>query len=99
MTTVKNYFDPVVIIAGSLTFVAGMAWNNAFSAVFDTYLSKQNETAAKFIYAASITVITIIIIMSIAYINKYTFLPASSNAPLNAPIEKMYGSGRDMDYI
>jgi dolichyl-phosphate-mannose--protein O-mannosyl transferase len=90
MTTIKNYFDPILTIAGSLTFVAGMAWNNAFSAVFDTYLSKQDETTAKFVYAISVTIITVLIIMMFVYINKFTFS--------NKIAEKMYGSGRDIDY-
>ena len=55
-----------VIIIGSLTFIAGLAWNNAFNALIDNYIPKEyrdrNNAWFKVLYAFILTTIIIVII-------------------------------------
>lgn len=55
-----------IIIIGSLTFIAGLAWNDAFTALIDNYIPKEYLSAHnawfKIAYAFTLTVIIIIVI-------------------------------------
>jgi multisubunit Na+/H+ antiporter MnhB subunit len=64
--------DPLLIIGGSLAFVTSMAWNNAFQSLFEKYLGSANAIYAKFIYAAILTVVAIILITISAKIYVYS---------------------------
>lgn len=56
---------PVIIIS-SLTFIAGLAWNNAFIALIDYYVPKEyvdkNNAWYKVLYAFTLTTVIIIAI-------------------------------------
>lgn len=52
-----------VYVGTALTFVAGMAWNDAVKSTIDTYVHKDSDSIkGKFLYAVTITIISIIII-------------------------------------
>lgn len=54
------------IVVGSLTLIAGIAWNNGFKALIDQYIppeySSSRNVKIKFFYALLLTIIIIIII-------------------------------------
>lgn len=54
---------PLVLIGGALTFIAGLAWNDAFKNLIDHYYPENSNSAvfAKFTYAIIITIIIIVI--------------------------------------
>jgi hypothetical protein len=58
------------IIIGSLTIVAGLAWNNAFIAIINQYIPADNQTNAwfKVVYAFVLTMIIIVVISVISII-------------------------------
>jgi hypothetical protein len=53
------------IIIGSLSLIAGLAWNNAFIAVIDYYFPGSQSASGylfKFLYAVIITILFIVLI-------------------------------------
>jgi hypothetical protein len=54
------------IMVGALVLIAGLAWNSAFQALFNTYLHPGNATLAKFIYALILTAIVVVIVIIFA---------------------------------
>lgn len=69
MLSDQNSIRPIAIIAGSLAFVGGSAFNDAFKSLFDKYLGTRNAVIAKFIYAIILTIIIIISIKLIFYLD------------------------------
>lgn len=69
-----DLINPFVIVAGSLSFVAGLAWNEAIqSSISDYYPAEtKKNTSAKFMYALLVTVIIIIMAIFIKYLNDAT---------------------------
>lgn len=72
LTSVKNNISellPVIIIT-SLTFTAGLAWNDAFQSVIKEYIPEKYATKygslAKVIYAFTLT-ISIILLIAIIF--------------------------------
>ncbi len=53
----------LTLIMSALGFVAALAWNDAIQTTFNNFFGKQSELWAKYIYAAVLT--TIIVIVSI----------------------------------
>ena len=68
-TNVKSKL-PAIIIA-SLTLIAGLAWNDAFTAIVNYYVPEKyrdtNSAWIKLIYALIFTIVVIIIISIILY--------------------------------
>ncbi|XWV25381.1 hypothetical protein QJ856_gp0383 [Tupanvirus deep ocean] len=67
--------SPIVLIGGALTFVGGLAWNDAFKTLIDSYYpdKSKNTVFAKFLYAIVVTIVIIIISFSIYMVNnKFT---------------------------
>ena len=62
--------NPFTIIAGSLSFVAGLAWNDAIQAGIDEYYpTSKKSLKAKFIYALIITVMIVLFALFLKYVN------------------------------
>jgi uncharacterized BrkB/YihY/UPF0761 family membrane protein len=64
--------SPSVLIGGSLSLVAGLAWNDAFSETIKYYypLESRSSIRARFIYAVIITITIVMIgyiLMTIQY--------------------------------
>ncbi len=53
----------LTLVMSALGFVAALAWNDAIQTTFNTFFGKQSELWAKYIYAAVLT--TIVVIVSI----------------------------------
>lgn len=63
------------LIISALTVVAGLAWNNAITAIIDHYYPESKNTKANFLYKLSYAVIlTIAIIIFIIIINELSRL-------------------------
>jgi hypothetical protein len=58
----QKYLNPALIIGGSLSFVTGLAWNDAFHSLFEKYLGQSSKIYAKFLYAAILTLVSIMLI-------------------------------------
>jgi hypothetical protein len=63
--------NPLSIIAGSLAFVGGLAWNNSIQAGIDEWYPAGTEKSlqAKFIYALIVTFIIVLLALFIKYVN------------------------------
>lgn len=66
--------QPSMIIVGSLTLVAGLAWNDAFSESIKYYypLETKSSLRARFLYALVVTVVVLIIAYLIVLVNTIT---------------------------
>jgi hypothetical protein len=56
----------ISLITASLLFVVGMAWNEAISSFFESYLGKSDSVTGRFIYAFIITSLLIIFQFSLS---------------------------------
>lgn len=65
----EAYVNPFIIIAGSLAFIAGLAWNSAIQATIDKYYKDDNTLRSKYIYAAIVTVIIVLLSLGLMYLN------------------------------
>jgi uncharacterized BrkB/YihY/UPF0761 family membrane protein len=65
--------NPIAIVAGSLTVVAGLAWNTAILSIINEYYGDQNEkdsVQAKVVYALVVTLFIVIAVFVLSYINQ-----------------------------
>lgn len=63
--------NPMVIIAASLAFVGGLAWNDVVQTAIGKYIPKEgNQLTAKIIYAVLVTVAIVLIGYLLQYINQ-----------------------------
>jgi len=60
----------ITLILGGFGLVAALAWNEAIKSLFETLFPKENELIGKFIYAAIITVIVVIISLQLKKISE-----------------------------
>jgi uncharacterized BrkB/YihY/UPF0761 family membrane protein len=100
MASGVQLINPFVIIGGSLTFVAGLAWNNAIQAGIDEYYpitnagnSKKN-LQARFLYAVIITIIIVIFALFLKYANDQAILlkTAAVQFEQNRSLSKQYST-------
>ena len=63
--------NPLSIVAGSLAFVGGLAWNDAIQGAIDARFPVEGKKSirAKFIYALIITIIIVLLALFIKYVN------------------------------
>lgn len=52
-------------ITAALGLVAGLAWNDAIRALIDSFFPAGSDLAAKFIYAAGVTVLVVFLVIQI----------------------------------
>lgn len=58
-------------VAAALTFIAGMAWNDAIKTTIDTYVKTGSDTIkSKYIYAIMITILTALLVYLITRLSK-----------------------------
>jgi len=70
----KQLFKKAIVyfLLGSFTIVIALAWNNAFTALIQTYLpNKEHNIVGQFTYALTLTIIFIVI--SSLFIERSTF--------------------------
>ena len=62
--------NPTILIVGSLSLVAGLAWNEAFSETIKYYypLETKSSLKARFIYAIIVTIVILLIAYLISLI-------------------------------
>ena len=63
--------NPLIIIAGSLAFIAGLAWNSAIQATIDKYYSDDHTLKSKYVYAIIVTVIIVVASLGLMYLNRH----------------------------
>jgi hypothetical protein len=68
MTDLK-LVNPFTVLAGSLTFVAGLAWNEAVQSGINEYYPDRNAFRAKLVYAVVVTLLITMIVMLLKYAN------------------------------
>jgi TRAP-type C4-dicarboxylate transport system permease small subunit len=69
--------NPFIIIAGSLSFIVGMAWNNAIQTGIKQHYpidDKKDNLRAQILYALIVTIIIILIVFLLDYLNRQTAL-------------------------
>jgi len=60
----------ITLILGGFGLVAALAWNEAIKTLFETIFPKKNELIGKFIYAAIVTIIVVIISLQLKKISE-----------------------------
>jgi hypothetical protein len=63
--------NPFIILGGSLSFIAGLAWNEVITTSINQYYPAEDKKTikAKLIYALLITVIIVIFALLLDYLN------------------------------
>jgi Trk-type K+ transport system membrane component len=75
--------NPFVVIGGSLSFVVGLAWNDAIQAGIDEYYplgEKKDTLKAKLLYALIVTIVIVLFALFLDYLNQQSI--AAQNAAL-----------------
>jgi hypothetical protein len=64
--------NPLSIVAGSLAFVGGLAWNDAIQAWIGEYypVNEKKNAQAKLLYALIVTMIIVIVVLFLRYVNE-----------------------------
>jgi len=60
----------ITLILGGFGLVAALAWNEAIKTLFETIFPKKNELIGKFIYAAIVTIVVVIISLQLKKISE-----------------------------
>jgi dolichyl-phosphate-mannose--protein O-mannosyl transferase len=83
--------NPLYIIAGSCSLVAGLAWNDAIQGVISEYLKTNNKYYMKILHSIITTIIVIIIIYILRSIQQsetisplWSWFSGADNAPTGA---------------
>lgn len=69
---VKREFKEKVItlVLGGFGLVTALAWNEAIKTLFETLFPKKSELIGKFVYAAIVTVIVVLLSLQLKKISK-----------------------------
>lgn len=91
---VNNTLDPILIIQGACAIIASLAWSDAIRSTIDKYYVRDSTSSlyAKYTFAIVVTIILIIAMMFIMYVNShaqsyvdeisgkmYSYIPATSS--------------------
>lgn len=60
----------ITLILGGFGLVAALAWNEAIKSLFETLFPKKNALIGKFVYAAIITVIVVVISLQLKKVSE-----------------------------
>jgi formate/nitrite transporter FocA (FNT family) len=60
----------ITLILGGFGLVAALAWNEAIKTLFETLFPKKSELVGKFIYAAIVTIIVVLVSLQLGKIPK-----------------------------
>jgi len=60
----------ITLILGGFGLVAALAWNEAIKSLFETFFEKSDEIIGKFIYAAIVTAIVVVVSMRLKRISE-----------------------------
>lgn len=82
MTDLK-LVNPFSVLAGSLTFVAGLAWNEAVQSGINEYYPEHTAFRAKLVYAIMVTLIITLIVVFLKYANDKTAEIAKNISDIN----------------
>lgn len=83
--------NPFVIVGGSLSFIGGLAWNEAIQSGINTYFPKRDNNSslrAKFIYALIITIFIALFALFLNYANEQA-IRAEQKLEENAAAKKL----------
>lgn len=69
---VKREFEEkaITLILGGFGLVAALAWNEAIKTLFETIFPKKSELIGKFLYAAIVTIVVVIISLQLRKISE-----------------------------
>lgn len=60
----------ITLILGGFGLVAALAWNEAIKTLFETLFPKKSELVGKFIYAAIVTIVVVLVSLQFSKISK-----------------------------
>ena len=60
----------ITLILGGFGLVTALAWNEAIKTLFETFFPKKSELVGKFVYAAIVTIVVVLLSLQLKKVSK-----------------------------